>query len=164
MTGLTCWQEAWNRFTGVIITTTPPKAFKYQMLIMAAFQDYPAEPCIQYDRRFRQLPVKDQAVPWDKYKEDIFVWCFSPRSSYTDSRQSFRYNKPTIMSHLGPPADTITQVATGAEIYIHFNTPRGCTKGEACKFNATNEAVEGNTQPVSTPPNNGQLKQIVMPL
>lgn len=135
VTGLSTWLEAWNRFAGVVIATKPRRALqliKYQTLIVAAFQDYPAEACIEYDRRFRQLAAKDKSVPWDKYKEDVFVWCFSPKSSSSDLRQSFRFNKPTIMSRLGPPADTITHA--GAEICIRFNTPRGCTKGEACKF------------------------------
>ena len=119
------------------MATKPAKALEmiqYQTLIVAAFQDYPTEACIQYDRRFHQLATKDKSVPWNRYKEDIFVWCFSPKSIYTDSRQSFRYNKPAIMSRLGPPADTMTHAATGAEICIRFNTPRGYTKGEACKF------------------------------
>ena len=65
------------------------------------------------------------------------------------------------MSRLGPPADTITHAA---EICIRFNTPRGCTKGEACKFrHICNEAMEGITQPLSAPPNN-QHKRIVTPL
>ena len=150
------------------MATKPAKALEiiqYQTLIVAAFQDYPAEACIQYDRRFRQLAAKDKSVPWDRYKEDIFVWCFCPKSIYTDSRQSFRY-KPAIMSHLGPPTDTITHAATGAEIGICFNTPRGCTKGKLANSGtfATNEAVKGITQPLSAPPSNTELKQIVTPL
>ena len=45
---------------------------KYQTLIMAAFQDYPADVYIEYDWRFQQLAAKGKSVPWDKYK-DIFV-------------------------------------------------------------------------------------------
>ena len=41
---------------------------KYQTLITMAFQDYPVEACIEYDRTFRQLAAKDKNVPWDKYK------------------------------------------------------------------------------------------------
>ena len=70
------------------------------------------------------------------------------------------------MASLGPLEDTITHTATGAEICIRFNTPRGCTKGEPANLrtSATNEAAEGITQPVSAPPHNSQLKQIVTPL
>ena len=66
MTGLANWLEAWNRFAGVIVATKPARALemiKYQTLITTAFQDYPAEACIEYDRRFRQLAAKDKKVP-----------------------------------------------------------------------------------------------------
>ena len=133
---MTTWLEAWNRFAGVVIVTKPAKAlqmFKYHTLITAAFQDYPADACIKYDRRFRQFAAKEKSVQWVKYKEDVFVWCFSPKSSQRDLRQSFCYNKPNVMSRLGPPTDTITHAATGPQICIRYN-PRGCTKWESHKF------------------------------
>ena len=141
MTGLASRLEVdWNRFAGVIVATKPATALemlKYQTLITTAFQDYPAEACIKYERRFRQLAAKDKKVSWDKYKEDIFVWCFSlkPASAglgnATETRNYFCYSKPAILSRLGPATDTVTHTSTGVEICIRFNATRGCTRGEA---------------------------------
>ena len=110
---------------------------KYQTLITTAFQDYPAEACIEYDRHFRQLAAKDKKVPWDKYKEDIFVWCFSPKPTSTGMGKCHR-NTATIFvtanqpsCHvLAQPQDTVTHTSTGAEICIRFTQqlswlPRG---------------------------------------
>lgn len=133
VTGLTTWIEAWNRFMGVRVATKPSKALeliKYQTLITTAFQDYPPEACIQYDRRFRQLAAKNKELAWDKYKEDLFVWCFSPKPASTGS---FRANKPAVLSRLGPPPGTATHTATGAEICIRYNLPRGCTM-DGCRY------------------------------
>ena len=65
-------------------------------------------------------------------KEDIFVWCFSPKPNthYSlEQRQSFRFAKPAILARLGPPSDSVMHTLTGAEICIRYNTARGCTKG-----------------------------------
>ena len=144
VTGLATWLEAWNRFAGVVLVTHPKRALemlKYQTLVSSAFQDYPPEACLEYDRCFRQLAAKDKNIKWDKYKEDIFIWCFSPKPASAGSgnqnawepRSSFRHNR-TIMSRLGPPQDSSTHTPSGAEICIRFNTTRGCSKGETCKY------------------------------
>ena len=133
MTGLTSWLEAWNRFMGVMVATKPNKALeliKYQTLITTAFQDYSPEACIQYDRRFRQLAARNKALVWDKYKEDLFVWCFSPKPA---SAGSFRAYKPTILSRLGPAPGSVTHTTAGSEICIRYNLPRGCTM-EGCRY------------------------------
>ena len=91
VTGLTTWLETWNRLAGVVIATKPAKALqmiKYQTLITAAFQDYAADACIEYDDHFRQFAAKEKSVHWDKYKKDIFVRCFSPKSSSADLCQT----------------------------------------------------------------------------
>ena len=62
MTGLASWLEAWNRFAGVIVATKPARALemiKYQTLITTAFQDYPAEACIEYDRQWHSQNTAD---------------------------------------------------------------------------------------------------------
>ena len=132
MTGLASWLEAWNQFAGVIVATKPARALemlRYQTLITTAFQDYPAEACIEYDCRFRQLAAKDKKFPWDKYKEDIFVWCFSPKpasaglGNATETHNYCRYSKPAILSRLGPATDTITHTSTEAKICIHALSP-----------------------------------------
>ena len=140
---LASWLEAWNRYMGVVIALHPSRALemlKYQTLITTAFRDYPAEACIDYDRRFRQLAAKDRTLAWDKYKEDIFVWCFSPKPSNANAgnsanpHHSFRFSKPGIFTRLGPATDSVTHTPAGAEICMRFNSARGCTKGSACKF------------------------------
>ena len=133
VTGLTTWIEAWNRFMGVVVANKPSKSLeliKYQTLITTAFQDYPPEACIEYDRRFRQLAAKNKDLAWGKYKEDLFVWCFSPKPA---SAGSFRAYRPTILSRLGPAPGSATHTATGAEICIRYNLPRGCTM-EGCRY------------------------------
>ena len=140
---LASWLEAWNRYVGVIIALHPSRALdmlKYQTLITTAFHDYPPDACIDYDRRFRQLAAKDKTLAWGKYKEDIFVWCFSPKPSNANtgnsanSHHSFRFGKPGVFTRLGPATDSVTHTPAGAEICIRFNSARGCTKGNACKF------------------------------
>ena len=97
---------------------------KYQTLITTAFQDYPAEACIEYDRRFRQLAAKDKKVPWDKYKEDIFVWCFSPKPTSTgwvnatETHNYLHYSKPAILSRLGPATDTVTHIHRSQNLHL----------------------------------------------
>ena len=107
-----------------------------------AFERYPHEACVEYDSCFRQQASKDKQLRWDKYKEDIFVWCFSPKpagnaqgphASAWEPRHSFRPR--SILSHLGPAAaDQASHTATGDEICIRFNLPRGCTRGAGCKY------------------------------
>ena len=133
VSGLTTWIEAWNRFMGVVVAHKPSKALeliKYQTLITTAFQDYPPEACIQYDRRFRQLAAKNKDLAWGKYKEDLFVWCFSPKPASTGS---FRAHRPAVLSHLGPAPGNSTHTASGSEICIRYNLPRGCTM-EGCRY------------------------------
>lgn len=146
VSGLGSWLEAWNRFAGVVLVTQPKRALeilKYQTLITTAFREYPAEACLEYDRCFRQQAAKNKRLKWDKYKDDIFIWCFSPKpasvgfvnhASAWDTRHPFRPYKTSIASRLGPAPDSSTHTAAGTEICIRFNTARGCAKGEACKF------------------------------
>ena len=63
VSGLASWWEAWNRDVGVIIALKTLEMLKYQT---TAFHDYPAEACIEYDHRFRQLAAKDETIEWDK--------------------------------------------------------------------------------------------------
>lgn len=126
------------------MVTQPTKALemlKYQTLISAAFTQYLAEACLDYDRCFRQQAAKNRHLKWGKYKEDIFIWCFSPKPASvglgnhanTWETRSFR-PRPTINARLGPPSETVSHTAAGSEICIRFNMLRGCTKGDACKF------------------------------
>ena len=142
---LSLWLEAWNRFAGVLIAHKPEKALElaqYQTLLCMAFEHYPHKACVEYDSCFRQKASKDKQLRWDKYKEDIFVWCFSPKpassaqgphASAWEPRHSFRPR--SILSRLGPAAaDQASHTATGDEICIRFNLPRGCTRGAGCKY------------------------------
>ena len=52
---------------------------KYQTLISDAFAKSPAEACLEYDRCFRLQASKNSKLTWNKYKEDIFIWCFAPK-------------------------------------------------------------------------------------
>ena len=142
---------------------------KYQTLITTAFQDYPAKACIEYDCRFRQLAAKDKRILWDKYKEDIFVWCFSPQpastglGNATETRNYFHYSTPLILSHFGLATDTIIHTSTRAKKCICFNTTRAVQEERHASSNtfATREGVEGNTQPVGVPPSSSPRKQII---
>ena len=74
---------------------------EYQKLITAAFQDYPVEACIEYDRCFRQLAVKDRKSPGISTKTETYLFCFSPKSASaglgnaTETHNYFQYNKTT---------------------------------------------------------------------
>ena len=62
-TGLPSWLEAWNRYVGVVLVTQPSRALEmlqYQALMTAAFSEYPAEACLEYDCRSRQLAAKNK--------------------------------------------------------------------------------------------------------
>ena len=135
---LASWLEAWNRYVGGTIALHPSRALdmlKYQTLITTVFRDYPPDACLDYDRRFRQLAAKDKTLAWNKYKEDIFVWCFSPKpSNIANSHHSFCFGKPGVFTRLGPATDSVPHTPARAEICIRFNSARGCTKGSACKF------------------------------
>ena len=140
------WLEAWNRYAIVRIAAKPKIALQmvqYQTLMCMAFQKYPVEACVEYDRCFRLQASEDKQILWDKYKEDVFVWCFSPKpttgnpqgphASAGEPRDSFRHK--TILSRLGPAAEYVTHTAAGDEICLRFNLPRGCTKPPAtCKY------------------------------
>ena len=149
VTGLPSWLEAWNRYAGVVLVTHPSRALEmlqYQALMTAAFSEYPAEACLEYDCRFRQLAAKNKKLKWDRYKDDVFIWCFSPKpasagsanhASAWDTRHPFRPSRVNITSRLGPASESITHTTAGTEICIRFNTPRGCAKGDTCKFKHT---------------------------
>ena len=155
------------------MATKPARALemlRYQTLITTAFQDYPAEACIEYNCRFRQLAAKDKKLPWDKYKEDIFVWCFSPKpasarlGNATETRNYFLHSKPAILSRLAPATDTVTHTSTGAKICIHFTGTVQEERHASSSTFATREAVEENTQLVGALPSSSPLKQIITPL
>ena len=132
---------------------------------------------IEYDCRFRQLAAKDKKVPWDNYKKDIFVWCFSPKLASTKwwnatkTCNYFCHSKPAILSHLGPATDTVTHTHPlhGAEICIRFNATRGCTmqrRGIQVQTHLQHERLWRGTpsQYIGAPPSSGPLKQIITPL
>ena len=175
VTGLASWLEAWNRFVGVIVATKPARGLemiKYQTLITTAFQDYPAEACIEYDRCFRQLAAKDKKVPWDKYKEDIFVWCFSPKPTSTGWEKPQKHatifvtaNQPSC--HVLAQPQTLSHTHPQEPKSASTSMPPGAVQEEkhtSSSTFATQEAVKGNTQPAGAPPSCSPLKQIITPL
>ena len=60
----------------------------------------------------------DKTIAWDKYKEDVFVFCFflsNPTPFDLTSHQSF-------CNWILPHADSVTHTSAGTEICIQFNT------------------------------------------
>ena len=138
VTNLASWLEAWNRFVGVVVLTQPHKSLemlKYQTLITAAFKQYPPEACIEYDCCFRQQAANDRRLKWGKYKEDIFIWCFSPRPANAGREnhasawetRSFR-PRFTINGRLGPASETVTHSGRKRNLHPLQHSTRLCKR------------------------------------
>ena len=143
-----------------------------QTLITTTFRNYPAETCIDYDRRFRQLAAKNKTLAWDKYKEDVFVWCFSPKSSNANagillthiipfasaSQESSRdWAQPLTQSHTFLQEQKFVCVSTQPGVALKVALVNSST----C---ATEKGVKGSTKLVSAPPNTSPIKRIITPL
>ena len=132
---------------------------KYQTLITVAFQDYPAEACIEYDRHFRQLAAKDKKVPPKPVSTGLGNTTETRNYIFATANQLFCH----VLAQPQTPSHTHPQELKFASALM----PPGAVQEERHASSNTfvaRKPVEGNTQLVGAPPSSSPVKQIIIPL